>query len=150
MNELVLWRISNFRDLSGTGGTRTSGRWHIKGRPVVYLADNPSTSLLEVLVHFEMTVDELPDALTLLRVTIPDKSSTSDIQSELSNQWPSNIAETRQLGDAWLKSGSSLLLRVPSVIVPFSFNYLFNPLHSDAENASFSIHQLPLDPRLVR
>ncbi len=35
---MVIWRIGNHADLSGTGGMRSSGRWHHRGAPVVYLA----------------------------------------------------------------------------------------------------------------
>ncbi|WP_425283457.1 RES domain-containing protein [Halomonas daqiaonensis] len=38
--------------MAGIGGTVTAGRWHHKGRPIVYLSDCPATSLLEVLVNF--------------------------------------------------------------------------------------------------
>ncbi|CAB3801473.1 hypothetical protein LMG28138_05023 [Pararobbsia alpina] len=35
-------------------------------------------------------------------------------------------------GSEWLLTASSVLLEVPSVIVPFGKNYLMNPLHADA------------------
>jgi RES domain-containing protein len=48
---VFLWRISNHTALEGTGGLLASGRWHSKGRPIIYCAPDPSTALLEVLVH---------------------------------------------------------------------------------------------------
>lgn len=35
------------------------------------------------------------------------------------------------LGDEWLDSGKSIVMRVPSAIVVGEFNYLLNPLHPD-------------------
>jgi RES domain-containing protein len=33
------------------------------------------------------------------------------------------------MGDDWLKEQQSLLLKVPSVIIPSEYNILINPLH---------------------
>lgn len=145
----LAWRISNYRDLSGIGGTITAGRWHHKGQPVVYLADSPATALLEVLVHFEMSIDELPDQFTLLRVELPPTISEASIYSDLPETWYQQQNLTRSLGTTWLNEGSSLLLKVPTVIVPHNGNYLFNPHHPEASLAQLSVEQFPLDRRLL-
>jgi RES domain-containing protein len=44
---MELWRISIYADLSGAGGLMASGRWHSQGKRIVYLADHPSSALLE-------------------------------------------------------------------------------------------------------
>ena len=38
---------------------------------------------------------------------------------------------TQDIGAQWVKSGSSAVLRVPSVLVPEEFNYLLNISHPD-------------------
>ena len=43
-----LWRISDFADLAGEGGLLVSGRWHSRGRRIVYLSDHPATALIEI------------------------------------------------------------------------------------------------------
>ena len=55
---MILWRISAYADLSGTGGLRVSGRWHQAGRPVVYAATSPPGAMLEVLVHLEIDPED--------------------------------------------------------------------------------------------
>jgi RES domain-containing protein len=148
MTARVFWRISNFKDLSGIGGTKVSGRWHTKGRPVVYLADWPATSLLEVLVHLELTIDELPEHFTLLRVELPEEVSLVDGRAALGDDWQDDIMASRETGDNWLESEATLLYRVPTAIVPANCNYLFNPLHPDAEKAKLSAFSFPADRRL--
>ena len=51
--------------------------------------------------------------------------------ASLPDDWDGLIApeSTRFIGDNWAKSRSSLLLRVPSVVVIGEWNYLFNPDH---------------------
>jgi len=42
-----------------------------------------------------------------------------------------DIQVTRQYGDAWAHSNVSAVLRVPSAVSPFSYNYLLNLDHPD-------------------
>ena len=144
---MVLWRVSRFRDLKGIGGLKTSGRWHTAGKPIVYLAENPSGALLEVCVH--TASNDLPPDFTLLQIEGPDIAVPIQDPAELPSDWTTNVRATREIGDKWLAGGSSVLLRVPSVIVPRTFNFLFNPLHPHAKE--FDIRQAyvyPFDVRL--
>jgi len=145
---VTLWRISQHADLSGVGGQYASGRWHTRGQPVVYLADHPASCLLEMLVQ-GARLDALPEAYQWLRVDAPDARVTE--VDDLPYQWRDDLAATRRLGDAWLRSRPTALLRVPSVIVPASSNYLLNPAHPDAGRCQVtSVVRFPLDPRLHR
>ncbi|WP_043532104.1 RES family NAD+ phosphorylase [Litchfieldella xinjiangensis] len=148
MTQGSLWRISQFQDLSGIGGTKVAGRWHNKGRPIVYLGDCPAICLLEILVHMEGAPDELPKAFTLLRLDLPMDALGSALTVELDANWRDDLNSTRRLGDDWLAAGESLLLRVPSSIVPHNMNYLFNPLYPDAGKAVLSSESFPADRRL--
>ena len=52
---------------------------------------------------------------------------------------------------AWFNSGDSVILAVPSVIVPVETNYLINPLHSDFEKIKIrGPEQFEYDQRLVK
>ena len=44
---VVLWRISNHVSLTGDGALRVSGRWHTRGRRIVYCSKSPAAALLE-------------------------------------------------------------------------------------------------------
>lgn len=130
------WRISNHAELSGYGGEKTSGRWHTaaRGKRIVYMSEHPAVALIEVLVNLKANPRLLPDFYQLLKVNIEESISFSVIAPELlSEHWAENLTETRALGDAWLASGASALLVVPSAPTPESYNYLLNPLHADAK-----------------
>lgn len=148
---MKLWRISNYADLQGVGGLKTAGRWHNRGVPVVYLAESAALAMLEVLVHFSADPDEIPDNYQLLEVDYAKGRNTSRLQlSALPSAWTESVDVTRAIGDEWLTSGSSALLRVPSAIVPNSFNYLLNPRHINASEASVvAATRHPFDQRLI-
>ena len=145
---MVLWRISNYADLSGLGGLRTSGRWHTRGRRIVYLADHPASALLEMLVHTD--IDLIPDTYQLLRVPLPAHIEIVAIEEDaLPQDWREHQAETQAVGDQWLTGLASPMLRVPSAVVPKSYNFLLNPEHPDATAIMLAdIIRAPFDPRL--
>jgi RES domain-containing protein len=144
-----LWRISNYADLTGTGGLFASARWHSKGRRLVYLAESPASALLERIVHLEIDPADLPTGYQLIAIDIPDTVSFEHVALEkLATDWRENLTVTRTHGDRWLAGGNAALLRVPSALVPLTSNWLLNPTHPDAAKARIAeIIPAPFDPR---
>jgi RES domain-containing protein len=146
---MELWRISNYADLSGGGGLQAAGRWHTRGKRIVYLADHPASALLEMLVHMDR--DLIPATYSLLRVVVSDAVVLDRIGNDtLAADWRDQPALTRQIGDQWLDQSSTALLQVPSVIVPLGMNFLLNPAHPDAAKVKIiDVVNAPFDPRLL-
>ena len=128
----TFWRISNFSDLSGEGGRIASGRWHTEGSPIVYLTESPASAMLERLVHFVDGNGRMPRTYTLLEIEAPGEIAIESLFTSIEVDWKNRMEITRAVGDLWLQSTVSLLARVPSAIVPRTWNYLLNPLHADA------------------
>jgi RES domain-containing protein len=131
---------------------RASGRWHTRGRRVVYCSESPAAALLEILVHFEIDVRDLPTRYRLLKLQAPDdlvveEAATADLPTD----WIERTDLTRATGDRWLQAGRSPLLRVPSAVVPETFNVLLNPGHEHARQvAVVKVSEHPIDPRFLR
>jgi hypothetical protein len=119
---MVLWRISNYADLRGMGGLRAPGRWHYAG-------------LLEILVDMEIAgVGQLPDRYQLLRVEVRDDVPVAEIAgADVPDDWRQNLDWSRGVGTEWLQTETSAVLKVPSAVVPFAHNFLFNPAHPAAD-----------------
>jgi RES domain-containing protein len=148
---MLLWRISNHRSLDGRGGLLASGRWHTRGRAVVYLAETAAAALLEALVHLELDYNDLPDTYGLLKVDAPDSLRTPKLDiNGLTGDWVRDQTATRTAGDEWLAAGHTALLRVPSAIVPETSNVLLNSEHADAVKIRVVWHRpYPWDRRLL-
>ena len=57
---------------------------------------------------------------------------------------------SQSIGDRWLESARSAVLRVPSVVVPAESNYLLNPRHPDFDRIEIAAPEvLRVDPRLI-
>jgi len=147
---MELWRISNYADLSGIGGLRAAGRWHSQGKRIVYLADHPSSALLEMLVHMDR--DLIPPTYQLLRIDLPSTIAIEVIGvAELPADWQTRTMATREIGDRWLDRSGTALLQVPSVISHQGQNFLLNPAHPDAEKIVVAeIIRAPFDARLLK
>ena len=150
---MIVWRISNHRDLSGLGGLRAAARWHHAGKAIVYTASSPASALLEVMVHLELNdLAHLPDAYQLLKIEVPDSLALLELnEAELEAGWQKNIELTRAIGDRWLSGFDTVLLAVPSAIVPHTQNYLINPAHPDIGNIKMTSHgSYPFDLRVFK
>lgn len=127
---MLLWRISRFASLDGSGGLFASARWHTQGRRIVYCAPNPATALLELLVHGEVTNPAALTGFSFLRIEVPDEIRPERVDERLlPADWPSRVEVTRAWGDRWLVEARSPLLEARCVIVPATYNVLINPLH---------------------
>lgn len=149
---MILWRVSNYATLHGTGGLHVSGRWHTKGHPVVYCTWTPATALLETLVHIEIDTEDRPERVQILKIEGPDSISLERINTnDLPTGWPDDWSVTQELGDRWLASRRTLLLEVPCVLAPETFNVLLNPLHPEAGQLKIAgLYERPLDVRFFR
>ena len=143
-----LWRISNYADLTGEGGLHFPGRWNSKGRPIIYTAEHSAGAMMEHLAHLDRAM--MPKIFQLIEIEIGDSVKIADLASgALPLKWIFNEDTTRAIGDAWLKNAASLALRVPSVLVPDSWNVLLNPAHPDARHMKIvKTQRVPLDARL--
>lgn len=152
MNErVILWRISNYATLDGLGGMYVAGRWHSKGRPVLYCSEDPSTALLETLVHLEIDAEDRPERFQVLKIESSEPVSIEQAEIGKADDWFEDVVWTRRTGDAWLSSARTLLLQVPSVLVPERRNYVVNPLHPDIQKLSITArYSHPFDPRFFR
>lgn len=129
---LTAWRIVLARRaaaaFTGEGARRYGGRWNSPGVPMVYGSATRSLAALETLVHLN---PHLPLAYVVFKIrfreswleTLPPRALTDGWAAE-----PPGPA-SMSVGDGWGREKRSVVLAVPSVIVPGELNYLFNPAH---------------------
>jgi len=136
-------------DLSGNGAAIAGGRWNPVGMPALYTSLNAATAVLEVRVH----ASGIPPAgnLFLVELEIPDHLVDEGYEPVLPADWTALPipASTVDAGRHWLMQGTSVAMKVPSVVCPADWNLILNPLHSDYHELKV-IHQeaFGLDPRL--
>lgn len=136
----TLWRIGvdtplyEAHDLTGKGAEISGGRWNRIGTPLLYASTSRALACLETVVH--LTADPLPLNRYLVEVSVPLDAWKVAIELDLATLvgWDAVPVGKASLdwGTNWATGKSSLLARVPSIIVPEEVNVLINPVHPDA------------------
>jgi RES domain-containing protein len=134
----LVWRLLKKKHaaevLSGEGARLGGGRWNHVGIPVVYASETLSLAALELFVHFTRKDITISRSLLAIPLEIPDSVATSEISIEaLEAGWDSSPPPdfTRDLGTKWVREEASVVLRVPSAIIPTEHNFVINPRHPD-------------------
>ena len=152
-----IWRLSNLefaQRFDGGFGLYQAGRWNGRGRCITYCATGPALCALERLAHAEK-VAHLPQHVHLVCYEVPDDIHVEVTEiSSLPEGWSRDQELTRQVGNAWLDSESSCLLKVPSVLVPVAEsddrNVLVNHKHEDVGRIRINqIAKFKFDERLL-
>ena len=156
----VVWRIGRDArdyeadDMTGEGARRSGGRWNGEGVAVVYTSETRALACLETFVH--LNANGLPFDRYLVEVAIPDdvwQAARVETAGSLPVGWDAEPAgrASIQFGTDWVRSGTSALLIVPSVIVPEEINVLVNPRHPDSAGITAKkVRRWLYDPRLAK
>jgi RES domain-containing protein len=127
-----LWRLAKaiYPQLDGEGARLFGGRWNSPGSAMVYTASSLALAVVEALVH--LNPDQIPVDLMAFEIDIPD-DITTEILHPLPKNWRKTPAPTvcQLAGNAWIRSGRTAVLIVPSAVIPNEKNYLLNPKHED-------------------
>jgi RES domain-containing protein len=140
-----LWRVASDTpqwsadDLAGNGAASKGARWNHPGERVTYASTSISLAAWETRAHIGQA-GALPWNRFLVRIDVPDDlwASRQRLARPPTVGWNA-IPEggvSRALGSAWLRTGKSALLTVPSVIIDEEDNVLINPAHADAARIS--------------
>ena len=131
-----IWRIcaAKYQDsaFSGMGGLYVPGRWHFQGHKVIYTAESLALASLEIFVHLES--DRVP--LVAIKAHLPTNLKVEEVKlDDLPPNWQdvASYSLLQKIGQNWLMSRRTPILKVPSAIVPVESNYLFNPEHPQFE-----------------
>jgi RES domain-containing protein len=118
---------------------------------LLYTAASLALAVLEVLVHLED--EEVLADYSYASVQF-DEAVVMPVEkiAQLPLDWrefpvPNAV---RRIGNEWVRSGSSAVLRVPTAILPREFNYIINLEHEDARGIEYgSVERFVFDRRFV-
>lgn len=132
---LHAWRIVKRRHVeeafNGEGARLYGGRWNSPGVPVVYVAESRALAALEIMAGLRSRATL--NAYVLIEVRFEEYLVEELDRDSLPVAWRTSPPrpETQAIGDRWVREARSVVLRVPSVVIPAEFNFLLNPTHPE-------------------
>jgi RES domain-containing protein len=147
------WRILKKKHLhkawDGEAAKNHGGKWNRKGVPLIYLSSSLSLCGWEIFVHLGSQISDrrLETLFAVVPVEFPDWCvETLDFGMKA---WEADHAVTQEIGENWIQQKRSLLLQVPSFVIPIESNYLLNPNHPAFEYVSIGApEEVRIDSRL--
>lgn len=120
-------------DLSGEGARLNGGRWNHPLTACVYTAASRALCVLELTVN--SNIDNIPRALSITAIEIPDTNIHTFAMADLPGDWKEAVApsSTKDFGTELLKAAAHPIIRFPSSIISEEFNYILNPAHVDSK-----------------
>ena len=116
----------------GEGAFRFGGRWNSRGTRILYTAGSLSLAALEMLVH--LNNEEILLAYSFATAEFDENLilSVEDFRT-IPENWSASppLLEIQQIGDEWKREMASVVLKVPTSVVPVEFNYLINVEHPE-------------------
>lgn len=134
---MTVYRITLQKWAHSLVASGRAARWNGNGYFVVYTSSTRALACLENVVHRHSIGND--DLFAVMVIDIPDHLAVSQIDRQtLPADWRefTSYAASQELGNQWVRSGSSAVLRIPSAIIQEEHNYLLNPGHPDFKEIS--------------
>lgn len=136
---MEVFRVSREKYARSLNPSGAAARWNKDGQLVIYTGESRSLSVLESVVHKSITTS-LKYEIMVISIRDDANLFTPFPLKALPKNWREYAAypKLQLYGSEWYKTKQSLVLKVPSVIVPQEFNYIINTEHHDftPENVS--------------
>jgi RES domain-containing protein len=130
---MEVFRISSNKYSEKLTASGVASRWNKNDQFVIYTGASRSLATLELIVHkssikpvldYKVMVISIADDIDLVK-TIPEK--------ELPDGWREMrfYNHLQALGSEWYTKNETLVLKVPSAVIPKEFNYIVNAKHPE-------------------
>lgn len=130
---MEVFRISKEEYSKSLLSSGTANRWNIKGQLVIYAGSSRSLSSLELIVHKGTVKPAFPYKVMVISIADDDYLMTQIKINELPVNWRSIAAysDLQNIGSNWYNKRESLVLKIPSAIIPLEYNYVINTEHPE-------------------
>jgi len=119
-----------------SGSLKSSGsanRWNLRGQNVIYAGSTRSLATLELVVRRSSIAPVNNYKVMVISIADDDYLFKQIHINELVENWRTLAAYStlQEIGSKWYISQGSLILKVPSAVIPYEYNYIINNEHPD-------------------
>lgn len=130
---MEVFRISKEQFSKKIVSSGSANRWNHKGQFVVYTGSSRSLSSLELVVHKGAVQPSATYRVMVISIADDDRLVKQVKINSLPSNWRSIAAysDLQKIGSDWYNKQESLILKIPSAIIPYEFNYVINTEHPE-------------------
>jgi RES domain-containing protein len=131
-----------------------ANRWNLEGQQVLYTGGSRSLSTLELIVHRSSQKPAIPFFMMVISLADDDHLYRQVKLKDLPANWRtlSGYNSLQNMGSSWYNLQETLVLKVPSAVIPYEYNYLINAEHPDFKKKVHLVRTEPYfwDERLIK
>ncbi len=130
---MEVFRISKADYADKLSSSAIANRWNKNGQNVIYTGSSRSLSTLELIVHKGSVAPQIEYKVMVISIADNDSLIKQIMISDLPEEWRKMSAYPmlQKIGSEWYESQESLILKVPSAIIPNEYNFVINTEHPD-------------------
>jgi len=130
---MEVFRISREEYSTSLSSSGSANRWNLKGQKVLYTGSSRSLSSLELIVHKGAIKPIIIYKVMVISIAEEDYLTKQIQIKNLPNNWRSFAAYStlQNIGSEWYTAQESLVLKVPSAVIPIEYNYMINTEHPE-------------------
>jgi RES domain-containing protein len=108
-------------------------RWNKDNQFVLYTSQSRALATLELIVHKSAITSALTYKMMVITIKENENFYTKKSLKDMLSKWKSieSYSLLQDIGNDWYVNNKSLILQVPSVVIPQEFNYIINTNHPD-------------------
>ena len=130
---MEVFRITKAEYAGTLTASGVKNRWNKVGEFVIYAGSTRSLATLESVVHKGGIIPSVPYKVVVISI-VDDNKLVRQIQiKELPDNWRKMDAYPmlQEIGSNWYTTQETLVLKMPSVVIPQEYNYAINTEHPD-------------------
>jgi RES domain-containing protein len=134
---MEVFRISREEYASSLSSSGSVNRWNTRGQNVLYAGSSRSLSSLELIVHRGAVKPALRYKVAVISIA-DDGHLVKEIKvKDLPANWRlfAAYSNLQNIGSDWYSNQESVVLKVPSAVIPFEYNYVVNTEHPEFSKA---------------
>jgi len=130
---MEVFRISKELYANTLSSSGSANRWNMKGQQVIYTGSSRSLSSLELVVHRGSIQPAEPYKVMVISIADDDYLIKQVQLKDLPANWRTlaGYSALQAIGSTWYNRQETLVLKVPSAIIVYEYNYIINAEHPE-------------------
>ena len=123
---MEVFRISIEKFASKISASGIANRWNSSGQFVVYAGSSRSLATLELVVNRNSIFSSNNYKVMVISIADDDRLYRQIFLKDLPSNWRNldGYSALQSIGSTWYNANETLVLKVPSAIVPSEYNYV--------------------------